>query len=123
MVNYLDDVVSELVKALKAKGLWDNLLFIASSDNGGPVNTGKGGNNFPLKGGKHSDWQGGVRVNAFASGGFLPQAMRGQKTEGYIHIADWPSMLHFVHLLVLIQLTSKLKKLISHLLIVSICGH
>ena len=89
MVNYLDDIVGELVKALKAKGLWDNLLFIASSDNGGPVNTGKGANNYPLKGGKHTDWQGGVRVNAFASGGFLPQTMRGQKTEGYIHIADW----------------------------------
>ena len=95
MVNYLDDVVDKLVKALKAKGLWDNLLFIASSDNGGPVNTCKGGNNFLLKGGKHSDWQGGVRVNAFASGGFLqlPQAIRGQKTEGYIHIADWYAIL------------------------------
>ena len=28
-------------------------------------------------------------MNAFALGGFLPQVMRGQKTEGYIHIADW----------------------------------
>ena len=45
MVNYLDDVVGELVNALKAKGLWDNLLFIASSDNSGPANTGKGANN------------------------------------------------------------------------------
>ena len=89
MVNYLDDIVGDLVKALKAKGLWDNLLFIASSDNGGPVNAGKAANNYPLKGGKHTNWQGGVRVNAFASGGFLPQTMRGQKTEGYIHIADW----------------------------------
>ena len=89
MVNYLDDVVGELVQALKSKGLWDNLLFLASSDNGGPINTGKGANNFPLKGGKHTNWQGGVRVNAFASGGFLPDKMRGSKTEGYIHIADW----------------------------------
>ena len=89
MVNYLDDVVGELVQALKDKGLWDNLLFIASSDNGGPVNTGKAANNYPLKGGKHTNWQGGVRVNAFASGGFLPESMRGQTTEGYIHIADW----------------------------------
>ena len=53
------------------------------------VNAGKAASSYPLKGGKHTNWQGGVRVNAFVSGGFLPQAMRGQKTEGYIHIADW----------------------------------
>ncbi len=89
MVNYLDDVVGEIVQALKNRGLWDNLLFVASSDNGGPAYPGGGANNYPLKGGKVSDWQGGVRVNAFVSGGFLPKAQRGQKTEGYIHLADW----------------------------------
>ena len=89
MVKYLDDNVGEIVDALKTKGLWDNLLFITSSDNGGPVNTDHAANNYPLKGGKHTDWQGGVRVNAFVSGGYLPESMRGQKTEGYIHLADW----------------------------------
>ena len=91
MVKYLDDVVGEIVDALKKKNLWDNLLFITSSDNGGPVTSQAAANNYPLKGGKHSDWQGGVRVNAFVSGGYLPEKMRGQKTEGYIHIADWYS--------------------------------
>ena len=87
--NYLDDVVGEIVNALKKQGLWDNLLFVASSDNGGPERSGFGGNNFPLKGGKWTDWQGGVRVNSFVSGGYLPKSMQGQKTEGYVHIADW----------------------------------
>ena len=36
-----------------------------------------------------TDWQGGIRVNAFVSGGFLPAIMHGQKTNGYIHLADW----------------------------------
>ena len=89
MVAYLDGVVGDLVDALKKKGMWDNLLFAASSDNGGPVYPGGGANNFPLKGGKVSDWQGGVRVNAFVSGGYLPENMRGTKTDGYIHLADW----------------------------------
>ena len=89
MVSYLDDVVGELVSALKARNMWDNLLFVASSDNGGPIYPGGGANNYPLRGGKVTDWQGGVRVNAFASGGFLPEKMRGGKTEGYIHLADW----------------------------------
>ncbi len=91
MVKYLDDVVGRLVSALKEKNLWDNLLFVTSSDNGGPVSKSAGANNYPLRGGKHSDWQGGVRVNAFVSGGYLPEKMRGQKTEGYVHIADWYS--------------------------------
>ena len=89
MVNYLDDVVGEVVQALKTKGLWDNMLFVVSSDNGGPIIPGSAANNYPLKGGKHTDWQGGVRVNAFASGGYLPDDMKGTVTEGYIHISDW----------------------------------
>lgn len=89
MVTYLDDVVGELVSALKKKGMWDNLLWVTSSDNGGPVYPGGGANNYPLKGGKLSDWQGGIRVNAFVSGGYLPEKMRGTKTDGYIHLADW----------------------------------
>jgi hypothetical protein len=36
-------------------------------------------------------FEGGIRVNAFASGGFLPAAVRGTKLEGTIHIADWVS--------------------------------
>ena len=28
-------------------------------------------------------------TNGFVSGGYLPEKMRGQKTDGYIHIADW----------------------------------
>ena len=37
MVKYLDDVVGNLTTSLKQRGLWDNLLFITSSDNGGPI--------------------------------------------------------------------------------------
>ena len=89
MISYLDDVIGSVTAALKAHRLWDNLLLVVSSDNGGPVYPTGGANNFPLKGGKISDWQGGVRVNAFVSGGFLPKKMVGKKTEGYIHLADW----------------------------------
>ena len=89
MVNYLDDILGELVNFLKQCGLWDNLLFVyvISSDNGGSLHD--GANNYPLNGGKTTDWQGGIRVNAFVSGGYLPTNLRGKKTEGYIHIADW----------------------------------
>ena len=89
MVNYLDDVVGDLTDALKKRGLWDDLLFVTSSDNGGPEYPGGGANNYPLRGGKMTSWQGGIRVNAFVSGGFLPENMSGKKTDGYVHLADW----------------------------------
>ena len=34
-------------------------------------------------------FEGGIRVNAFLSGGFLPASVRGTKLEGMIHIVDW----------------------------------
>merc|ERR1712159_648215 len=43
----------------------------------------------PMRGGKYTHFEGGIRVNAFASGGFLPEAVRGTKLEGIVHIADW----------------------------------
>ena len=38
---------------------------------------------------RYSNFEGGIRVNAFASGGALPAAVQGSKLEGTIHIADW----------------------------------
>ena len=89
MVNLLDDHVGAVAAALKSAGLWNNLLWIASSDNGGPVGGAYGGNNWPLRGGKASNLEGGVRVNAFATGGAIPVAKRGTKAEGLIAIEDW----------------------------------
>jgi len=89
MVNLLDDNVGRVVAMLKAAGLWENLLLVASSDNGGPEGDGYGGNNWPLKGGKASNWEGGVRVNAFAAGGAVPAARRGTREAGLIEMSDW----------------------------------
>ena len=86
MIKYFDDVRGNLTNALKQCGLWNNLLFVLSGDN--EVDLGMV-NNYPLKGGKYSDWQGGIRVNAFVSGGCLPEKMRSQNIDGYIHLTDW----------------------------------
>lgn len=42
-----------------------------------------------MKGGKASNWQGGIRVNAFVTGGYLPAKVRGTKTDQLIHLCDW----------------------------------
>jgi len=71
--------------------MWDNLLITFSSDNGGPIynNGTAGANNYPLRGGKMSNWEGGVRVNAFVSGGLIPPAQRGTKETGLVTAWDW----------------------------------
>ena len=91
MVHYLDASVGRVVDRLRTVGLWDSTLMVFSSDNGGSVvsNGGAGGNNWPLKGGKMSNWEGGVRVPAFASGGWIPPHRRGRRLEGLVTLWDW----------------------------------
>lgn len=100
-VNYLDDQVGLVVAALKERGLWEDMLFVMSSDNGGPLYVSgnlsappalhdiEGGNNWPLRGGKGSNTEGGVRVPAFVTGGFLPAASRGSALSGWVASEDW----------------------------------
>ena len=73
MGAYLDAAVGSLVAALQARAMWSSTLFVFHSDNGGEIMGSGicGGNNWPLTGGKFSNWEGGGRVNAFVSGGAL----------------------------------------------------
>ena len=89
MVAYMDGVVGQIADALKAREMWDSTLMLFTSDNGGAIYYPAGANNHPLKGGKYSDWEGGVRMNAFLAGGALPPAVRGTTTEALMHISDW----------------------------------
>jgi arylsulfatase I/J len=96
MVAHLDGWVGQVRSALEANGMWDNTVWMVSSDNGGPVAAygkpdkvyGQGGNNYPLRGGKTSNFEGGVRVNAFVSGGYLPVAARGRVVDGLSALCD-----------------------------------
>eukprot|EP00937_MAST-01D_sp_MAST-1D-sp2_P002840 g2840.t1 len=54
--------------------------------NGGEVST--GGNNWPLRGGKYTDFEGGNRNVAFAAGGWLAPELRGAETDELLHVAD-----------------------------------
>ena len=87
MVHFMDDKVGELVSLLHAKAMYNDTLIVFSSDNGGPIT--QAANNYPLRGGKHSNFDGGVRANAFASGGLLPAPVRGTKLDALAGIWDW----------------------------------
>lgn len=90
MVNYVDTLLGRVVDALKAKNMWDDLLWLSSADNGGPIyaSGSAGANNWPKRGGKMSNWQGGIQVNAYASGGLLPAAVQGTVSMGLMAGCD-----------------------------------
>ena len=87
MVSTIDDTVKNITETLKTTGLWNNTIFIWASDNGTPVDV--GGSNYPLKGSKSTNFEGGVRTPAFVNGGLLPDATRGTRRSEMIHILDF----------------------------------
>ena len=91
MVRWLDDAVSNVTAELKRNGMYENTLIALTSDNGGPIYFGgqAGANNYPLKGGKTSNWQGGIRVNAMLFGGIVPSKMRGRTLRGLGTVWDF----------------------------------
>ena len=90
MSNFFDYEVGEIVKELKESGIYDDTLIVLHADNGGEIMTGNcGGNNHPLRGGKFSNFEGGIRVNAVIGGGWLPEDRRGVKEERLFTTDDW----------------------------------
>ena len=86
MMSACDDAIGSVVDELRAQGMYANTLIIFSSDNGGPQDH---ANNWPLRGSKGSDFEGGVRVAAFVSGGFVLHGSPTATIPGLMHIADW----------------------------------
>jgi arylsulfatase B len=89
MTTFVDAALANVTQALKEGEMWANTLLIVVGDNGGPSLTDLDtSNNFPLRGGKYSLFDGGNRVNAFVSGGVIPSAMHGTTIDALIHVAD-----------------------------------
>ena len=70
--------------------------MVFSSDNGGREDNEFGGNNYPLRGMKFTDFEGGVRVASFVSGGLVPSKRRGSIEPSLIHITDWYSTFSYL---------------------------
>lgn len=91
MLAAVDEAIGQIKAALDAKGISDNTLIVFSSDNGGP-NPGRATMNTPLRAGKGTIYEGGVRVCAFATWpGKIPA---GKSIDEPMHGVDWyPTLL------------------------------
>jgi len=86
MTTELDYGIGNVTATLRAKGMWENTVLILQSDNGGPLDH---SNNYPLRGGKASLWEGGLRIEAIVCSPLIPPSRWGTKWSGISHTADW----------------------------------
>lgn len=85
MVAAMDEAIGQIVAALDEAGIRDNTLILFSSDNGGP-SPGTITDNGPLRAGKGTIYEGGVRVCALAN--WPGHVKAGTVVKEPIHIVD-----------------------------------
>ncbi|GAB6020590.1 Arylsulfatase [Chamberlinius hualienensis] len=85
MASQLDEDVGSIVNSLKQYDLYNNSIIFFTGDNGGEIKA--GGNNFPLKGAKHTYYEGGHRATAFIHSPKLKKF--GYTYNGLIHLVDY----------------------------------
>merc|ERR1712166_172572 len=88
MLGAVDEAVSNLTSALQAKGMLDNTVLLVTTDNGAPYThfNEAAMSNYPLRGGKGSLWEGGIRAAGFLWGKGIPAGVNNTKL---FHAADW----------------------------------
>ncbi len=64
LIEHMDDGIGKVMAALDENGFAENTLVVFTSDNGGQLNV--GANNGPLRDGKQSVYEGGLKVPAVA---------------------------------------------------------
>ena len=92
MTAAMDEDIGKILAAIEKNGMGTNTLVIFHSDNGGLTTKGKIASNLPLRAGKGSLYEGGVRVPACATwAGHIPA---GAVIKEPLHVVDWyPTLL------------------------------
>ena len=80
----LDETVGNLTCALQKYGLASNTIFVLASDNGG--SPGFPSSNYPFRGSKSTEFNGGLLSNAFIHGSIIDPARRGGTYNGQVHV-------------------------------------
>jgi len=85
MVSVMDEGIGKVVAALTEKGMMDNTILVFTSDNGAYYKS--VGSNYPLRGGKSSFLEGGVRGITFVHSALLQKS--GYTNTHLHHLTDW----------------------------------
>jgi arylsulfatase A-like enzyme len=86
MVTALDLAVANVTRSLKDAGLDDDCVYVFVTDNGGI----DFGNNYPLRGAKVLNWEGGIRGVGFVRGTVSDLApVPAGAVGGLLHATDW----------------------------------
>jgi len=101
MQTSVDSALRNLTTTLKTHFADDNYVVILTGDNGGMVGKGRKvqgwSNNYPLRGMKFTDWEGGVHSRAMVWGkhpDLESSSMKGKTyTGGFMHLVDWHATL------------------------------
>lgn len=86
MLAAVDEAIGQITAALDEKGMRKDTLILFSSDNGGP-GPGTATMNTPLRAGKGSIYEGGIRVAAFAT--WPGKVPAGITIDEPMHAVDW----------------------------------
>jgi arylsulfatase B len=85
MVTCMDKWIGEIITATKEKSIEENTLIWFLSDNGGIYEF--GGDNSPLRGAKHTEWEGGVRtVSLVKWPGVIAPGSKSEELIAYIDL-------------------------------------
>lgn len=89
-IEHMDDGIGKVVRALKDNGQYDNTVIVFSSDNGGHLPS--KANNGPLRDGKQSMYEGGLKVPTCISwpGKIKPNTVN---TKPFISMDIYPTLL------------------------------
>ena len=92
MVYDVDLAVSQIVNSLKDKNLYNDTVIVFTSDNGGAIS--HGASNFPLRGTKGTQFEGGTRVPTFILAPPHLLQTGPSVSNMLVHITDWmPTLL------------------------------
>lgn len=98
LIQQMDDAVGIVLQQLKDLGLEENTIIIFTSDNGG-VSSGDNysTSNYPLRGGKGRQWEGGLRVPFLIQ--YTPQIPKGTSFDSPVIGMDiYPTILDYTQI-------------------------
>ena len=82
-ISIMDEGIGKVVDVLTESGMMDNTILLFTSDNGAAFQ----GSNYPLRGGKRSFLEGGVRGVTFIYSSLLKKS--GYTNTNLHHVTDW----------------------------------